>query len=74
LLVRQVPQPHGRRWPPWSLRSPRFEDSNSSANVDIDSKAAGQRTILANIDENLTLLNNGSNADFVPATVPTADP
>jgi hypothetical protein len=30
--------------------------------------------ILANIDENLTLLNNGSNGDSVPATVPTAEP
>jgi hypothetical protein len=47
-----------------------FEDSNSFANVGIDSKAAGQRVILSNIGENLTLLNNGSNGDSVPATVP----
>jgi hypothetical protein len=26
--------------------------------------------ILSNISENLTLLNNGSNGDSVPATVP----
>jgi hypothetical protein len=51
-----------------------FEDMNSSANVGIDSKAAGHGTILASIDENLTLLNNGSNGDSVPATVPTAEP
>jgi hypothetical protein len=47
-----------------------FEDANSSANVGIDSKAAGQRVILASIGENLTLLNNGGNGDSVPATVP----
>jgi hypothetical protein len=47
-----------------------FEDSNSSANVGIAGKAAGQRMILSNIGENLALLNNGSNGDSVPATVP----
>ena len=33
-----------------------FEDSNSSANVDIDRKATGQRMFLSNIGENLTLI------------------
>jgi hypothetical protein len=47
-----------------------FEDSNSYANVGIDSKAAGQRLAQFNISENLTLLNNGSNGDPVPWTVP----
>src|SRR5919106_853510 len=50
-----------------------FEDSNSSANVGIDSKAAGQGMIPPNIGENLTLLNNGSNGDSVPATVPGSE-
>jgi hypothetical protein len=49
-----------------------FEDANSSANVGIDSKAAGQGMILYNIGENLTLHNNGSNGDSVPAAVPAA--
>jgi hypothetical protein len=47
-----------------------FEDSNSSGNVGIDSKATGQKMILSNIGENLALLNNGGNDDSVPATVP----
>ena len=47
-----------------------FEDSNSSTNVGIDSKAAGKKTILSNIGENLALLHNRSNGDSVPATVP----
>jgi hypothetical protein len=50
-----------------------FEDSNSFTNVGIDSKAAGQRKLLSNIDENLTLLNNGGNVDSVPAAVPGSD-
>jgi hypothetical protein len=50
-----------------------FEDSNSSTNLGIDSNAASQRTILSNIDENLALLNNGSNGDPVPATVPESE-
>jgi hypothetical protein len=50
-----------------------FEDSNSSANISIDSKAAGQRRIPPNIGENLTLLDNGSNGDSVPATVPASE-
>jgi hypothetical protein len=44
--------------------------SNSSANVRIDSKAAGQEPIMSNISENLALLNNGINGEAVPATVP----
>ena len=52
------------------MRLTGFEDSNSSANVGIDSKAAGQGMILSNIGEILALLNNGSNADSVPATAP----
>jgi hypothetical protein len=47
-----------------------FEDCNSSANVGIDSKAAGQGMVPFYVGENLTLLNNGSNGDSVPATVP----
>jgi hypothetical protein len=47
-----------------------FEDSNSSANVGIDSKAAAQGIVVCNMGENLVLLNNGSNGDSVPATVP----
>jgi hypothetical protein len=50
-----------------------FEDSNSSANVGIDSKAAGQGMILSNIGDNLVLLDNGSNGDSVPAIVPGAE-
>jgi hypothetical protein len=50
-----------------------FEDSNSSANVGIDSKAAGQKMTLLNIGENLALLSNGSNSDSVPATVPESE-
>jgi hypothetical protein len=50
-----------------------FEDSNSSTNVGIDSKAAGQGTVLSNIDENLTLLDNAGNGDSVPATVPGSE-
>jgi hypothetical protein len=51
-----------------------FEDENSSANVGIDSNAAGQRRAPFNIGANLALLNNGSNGDSVPATVPTLEP
>jgi hypothetical protein len=47
-----------------------FEDSSSSENVGIDSKAAGQRLIIANIGANMALLDDGSNGDSVPATVP----
>jgi hypothetical protein len=47
-----------------------LEDPNSSTNVGIDSEAAGQRMILPNIGENPALLNNGSNGDSVPATMP----
>ena len=47
-----------------------FEDSNSSANVGIDSKAAGQGMILSNIGEILALLSNG---DSVPAAVPSGE-
>jgi hypothetical protein len=47
-----------------------FEDSNSSANVGIDSKATGQGMTPPNIGENLALLNNASNGDSVPAAVP----
>ena len=39
---------------------PGFRSANFSANVDIDSKAAGQTTILSNIGENPALPNNGS--------------
>jgi hypothetical protein len=41
--------------------------------VGIDSKAAGQRMILPNIGKNLSLDNNGSNGDSVPATVPGSE-
>jgi hypothetical protein len=47
-----------------------FEDSNSSANVGIDGKAAGQRVIFSNISTNTGLLSNGSNGNSVPAAVP----
>ena len=50
-----------------------FEDSKSSANIGIDSKATGQRLILCNIGDNLALFNNGSNGDSVPATVPGSE-
>jgi hypothetical protein len=58
---------------PARLRLTGFEDSNSSANVGIDSKAAAQGMILSNIGENTALLNNGSNGDSVPATVPGSE-
>jgi hypothetical protein len=51
-----------------------FEDSNSSANVGIDRKAAGHGMVPSNMGENLTLINNGSNGDSVPATVPGSGP
>ena len=54
--------------------SDRFEDSNSSANVGVASKTAGQKMVLSTIDENLALFNNGSNGDSVPATVPEREP
>jgi hypothetical protein len=38
-----------------------LEDSNSSANVGVASKTAGQKMVLSTIDENLALFNNGSN-------------
>ena len=47
-----------------------FEDSNSSANAGIDSKASDQGMVPSNIGENLALLNNGSNGNSVPGTVP----
>jgi hypothetical protein len=50
-----------------------FEDAISFANVGIDSKATGQRMVLSNIHDNLTLLNNGSNGDSVPGTVPGSE-
>jgi hypothetical protein len=50
-----------------------FEDSNSSANVGIDSKAAGQGMSLSNIGDTVALLNNGNNGDSVPATVPGSE-
>jgi hypothetical protein len=50
-----------------------FEDLNSSANVGINSNAAGQGMVPSNIGEKLALLNNGSNGDSVPATVPGSE-
>jgi hypothetical protein len=47
-----------------------FEDFNSSANIGIDSKAAGQPVSWGNSSENLALLDNGNNGESVPATVP----
>jgi hypothetical protein len=44
-----------------------FEDSNSSANVDIGSIAAGHGIVLSTMGDNPALLNNGSNGDSVPA-------
>jgi hypothetical protein len=63
--------PEGRLPPEAAARLTHFEDSNSSANVSIDSKAAGQGLMLSNIGENLALLNNGSNGHSVSETVPT---
>jgi hypothetical protein len=61
-------------WPAPSLATHTgFEDANSSTNVGIDSKATGQRPAPFNIGENLALLNNGSNGDSVPRTVPGSE-
>jgi hypothetical protein len=64
----------GKSNPPRAAQLTGFEDSNSSENVGIDSKATGQGMNQSNIGENLALLNNGSNGDSVPATVPGSEP
>jgi hypothetical protein len=51
-----------------------FEDSNSSANVGINSKAAGHSAYLFGNNNNLVLLNIGGNGHSVPATVPVSAP
>jgi hypothetical protein len=50
-----------------------FEDSNSSANVGINSKAAGHSAYLFGNNNNLVLLNIGGNGHSVPATVPDSE-
>ena len=49
-----------------------FEDANSFTNVDISSKAAGERICLSKSSENLALFNNGDNGHSVPTTVPAS--
>jgi hypothetical protein len=49
---------------------PVFEDFSSCANGGSSSKSAGQPMSWCSSVENLALLDNGSNGDSVPASVP----